>query len=103
NVISFIFVDFRALAAYYGAYFASTDLTGGLKCGITFSKARMISSSSCDVRHDGMDMMMLRSNRLSAAGHVPFPYRCADAAFSASRHGNPFPSTLRRSTRLVML
>src|SRR5215475_10880986 len=37
----------------------------------TFSKARIISSSSCRVRHDGIASRMLRSNRLSATGQVP--------------------------------
>jgi len=37
----------------------------------TFSKPRIISSSSLGVKHEGMAISMLRSKRLSALGHVP--------------------------------
>src|SRR5580700_7083366 len=38
----------------------------------TLRKACTISSSSFSVRHDGIASKMLRSNMLSATGHVPF-------------------------------
>src|SRR2546422_4797332 len=69
----------------------------------TFLKAWIMSASSSEVRHEGMDMIMLRSKRPSATGQVPFSYRISEPAFSRRLQGKPSLSTLRRMTRLTTL
>jgi len=53
---------------YFPAEAANSGLTSGAyrRARRTFSKAPMMSASSCSVRQEGIAIKMLRSNRLSA-------------------------------------
>jgi hypothetical protein len=50
-----------------------------------------------------MDMIMLRSKRLSACGQAPLSYRISEPRFSAKVYGKPALSMLRFMTKLTML
>src|SRR5262249_48833386 len=67
--------------------------------GITLWNALIMSSSSLSVRQEGIAIMMLRSKRSSATGHVPLP-NCGTLGPLRKRRKEPSPEAANKAAML---